>query len=213
MSVYFHYLNETGGYINYGSSGLDRFDRLVSRCESLGLKLVLPLFNYWGDYGGLPLYMSTYSEMWEDEWYDVPAAQEVYRDYVKVIVERYKDSPAVFAWQLGNEPRCEGCGPEGVDRLIEWAGEISRYIKELDPGHMVSMGDEGWLTPREREAGYGDDGNGYSGMNGVDWVRIMGIETLDYGTVHRECFFTEFLWVLLSLDKGFIRFLEGKVLS
>jgi mannan endo-1,4-beta-mannosidase len=204
MSIFFHYLNETGGYINYGPEGLDRFDRLVSRCEDLGLKLVLPLFNYWPDYGGAPLYIATYSKTWTEQWIDLPKAQEVYRDYVKVIVERYKGSPAVFSWQLGNEPRCEGCGEEGMGRLVDWARNVSSYIKELDPDHMVSMGDEGWLTPREREEGYGDRGHGYDGINGVDWVSIMGIETLDYGTVHRKLIpillFSWFLSGSLTLD-------------
>lgn len=44
---------------------------------------------------------------------------------------------------------------------------------------MVSLGDEGWLTPP-----LGDGSYPYSGYEGVDFVKNLGIPTLDYGTVH-----------------------------
>lgn len=33
--------------------------------------------------------------------------------YVRTIVERYKDSPNIFAWELMNEARCSGDLPSG----------------------------------------------------------------------------------------------------
>ena len=44
---------------------------------------------------------------------------------------------------------------------------------------MVSLGDEGWLTPPQ-----GDGSYAYSGYEGVDFVKNLGIPTLDYGTFH-----------------------------
>lgn len=44
---------------------------------------------------------------------------------------------------------------------------------------MVTLGDEGWFYPPE-----GDGQSAYSGSDGVDFIRNLEIETLDYGTFH-----------------------------
>ena len=46
---------------------------------------------------------------------------------------------------------------------------------------MVTLGDEGWFTPADN---IGDGSYAYSGAEGVDFVRNLGIKTLDYGTFH-----------------------------
>jgi len=43
--VYFHYLNSTGGYVNYGADGIQRLDYVVSAAEKHKVKLVLPFVN------------------------------------------------------------------------------------------------------------------------------------------------------------------------
>jgi mannan endo-1,4-beta-mannosidase len=98
----------------------------------------------------------------------------VYKDYIKLLVNRYKCSSAIFAWELGNEPRCHGC-PTSV--IYNWATEISQYIKSLDSKHMVTLGDEGWFAPADN---IGDGSYAYSGAEGVDFSLNLGIETLDY---------------------------------
>ena len=72
------------------------------------------------------------------------------------IVNRYKNSPAIFAWELANEPRCSQC-PSSV--ITNWATSISAYIKSLDSKHMVALGDEGWFDT----ASIGDGSYAYSG--------------------------------------------------
>ena len=44
---------------------------------------------------------------------------------------------------------------------------------------MVTLGDEGWLTPPQ-----GDGSYAYSGYEGVDFAKNLEIPTLDYGTFH-----------------------------
>jgi mannan endo-1,4-beta-mannosidase len=93
-------------------------DFLVSQCELLGLKLVLPFVNTWPDWGGVKVYREAFTEDWSVMWYDIPEAQQIYKDFVKVMVTRYKKSSAIFSWQLGNEPRCELCG--NTDVVYKW---------------------------------------------------------------------------------------------
>ena len=80
-------------------------------------------------------------------------AQELFYNHVRAIVGRtnsitgkpYKDDPAIFAWQIGNEPRCFSDEPEIRDGFIGWMTETARIIKEIDPNHLLSTGNEGLL--------------------------------------------------------------------
>lgn len=92
-----------------------------------------------------------------------------------MIVNRYKSSPAIFAWELCNEPRCTNCA---TSVITNWASDISAYIKSIDSKHLVTLGDEGWLP------GHGDGSYAYSGSEGVDFVKNLAIPTLDYGVIH-----------------------------
>ncbi len=115
---------------------------MVSTAERLGLKLVLPFVNNWPSLGGMSVYEATYGS--DPDFFRGPRTLEVYRDYIRILVNRYKNSSAIFSWQLCNEPRCSS---PSCDELVltQWANETSRYIKSLDPYHMVSLGDEGWF--------------------------------------------------------------------
>ncbi|CAF9932350.1 MAG: hypothetical protein HETSPECPRED_008336 [Heterodermia speciosa] len=174
--VYYQVLNSSGQYFNYNpSNGIPRLDYVVAAAETYGLQLVLPLLNNFDDLGGINTYTNAYGGSHND-FYTNTAAQSAYKKYIKLIVNRYKSSCAIFAWQLANEPRCSTCDPSVI---YNWASDISKYIKSLDHRHMVSLGDEGWLTPPQ-----GDGSYAYSGYEGVDFVKNLAIPTLDYGTFH-----------------------------
>ncbi|CAK7211356.1 hypothetical protein SBRCBS47491_001096 [Sporothrix bragantina] len=173
--------------INYSpENGLPRLDYVVSTAERLGLKLVLPFINNWSDLGGMATYATAYGNHSDPfatfNFYASERAQRVYRDYIRILVERYRSSPAIFSWQLCNEPRCEGCDSSVI---YNWAANTSAYIKQLDPHHMVSLGDEGWFGA---EAGYreadGSSSLAYESHGGVDFWGNLNISTLDYGTFH-----------------------------
>lgn len=157
------------------SAGIPRLDYALVTAETYGLQVVLTLLNNWDELGGINTYTNAFGGD-HNSFYTNPAAQAAYKKYIKLIVNRYKSSCAVFAWQLANEPRCSGCD---TSVIYKWASDISAYIKSLDSKHMVSLGDEGWLTPPQ-----GDGSYAYSGYEGVDFAKNLGIPTLDYGTFH-----------------------------
>ncbi|MBQ1623613.1 MAG: beta-mannosidase [Bacteroidales bacterium] len=80
-------------------------------------------------------------------------AQQLYFNHLRNIVSRvnsitgkpYKDDPAIFAWQLGNEPRCFSDEPEIRAGFIGWMAEAAHIVKELDPNHLLSTGNEGLM--------------------------------------------------------------------
>ncbi|KAK4697230.1 mannan endo-1,4-beta-mannosidase, partial [Lecanoromycetidae sp. Uapishka_2] len=176
--VYFQVLNSTGQYFNFDpNTGIPILDYIISTAEAKGVKIVLPLLNNWSDLGGIPAYNTAFNSN-ATSFYTDPASQAAYKAWITLIVNRYKISPAIFAWELANEPRCSGCSSSVI---TNWASSISAYIKSLDPKHMVALGDEGWF---DNTAGIGDGSYAYTGYEGVNWVANLAISTLDYGTFH-----------------------------
>jgi mannan endo-1,4-beta-mannosidase len=88
------------------------------------------------------------------DFYGTPHAVAMLNDYIREVVTRrntvtgvpYAQDPAIQAWQLANEPR-PGETPEVLARhmpaYLAWIDGTARYIKSLDPNHMVSTGSEG----------------------------------------------------------------------
>ena len=78
-------------------------------------------------------------------------AKELFYDHVKHVVSRtntvtgkpYKDDPAIFSWQIGNEPRCFRADSTGQAAFVDFMWTTASLIKSLDPNHMVSSGSEG----------------------------------------------------------------------
>ncbi len=171
--VYYQYLSASGSQINTGANGLQRLDYVVSAAAKRGVYLIINFVNNWGDYGGMPAYAKAFGGT-KEGWYTNTKAQAQYRAYVQAVVTRYANASSIFAWELANEPRCKGCA---ADTLYHWAADTSKYIKSLDPNHMVTLGDEGFGLP-------GDTTYPYQTTEGVDFVKNLGITTLDFGTFH-----------------------------
>lgn len=177
--VWYQVINSTGTFVNYGETGLERLDYAVSAAERAGVKLVLPFVNYWDDYGGIQIYNKAFGGN-KRTWYTDARSQKAYRAWIKVLVERYRESPAIFCWQLANEPRCEGCDDD-YNTILRWVNETSAYIKSLDPHHMVTTGEEGFFDRSDKvNNGFGI----YSGIAGSSFPRNTAIPTIDYGVFH-----------------------------
>lgn len=137
-TVYYQLHQDGQSTINTGADGLERLDYVVQSAEERGIKLIINFVNYWDDYGGMNAYVQAYGGSDNADFYASEEMQTAYKAYIKAVVERYVDSPAVFAWELANEPRCQGCE---TSVLHEWIETTSAYIKSLDSEHMVCIGD------------------------------------------------------------------------
>jgi mannan endo-1,4-beta-mannosidase len=112
----------------------------------------------------------------KDRFYTDQRCRLAYQDWARQIVMRYRDNPAVLAWELANEPRCE---KEGVDTLLEWVGEMSAFIRSLDSNHLIAVGDEGYFRHR-----FAFGNPLFNGSFGVSCEELLGIGDIDFGTVH-----------------------------
>lgn len=101
----------------------------------------------WTDYGGMDVYLNAtlHPGAYHDLFYTDPNVATHYMNYVQAVVSRYANSPAIFAWELANEARCAGTGPNPQSPsacspavVTAWVDKMSSYIKSLDSNHMVS---------------------------------------------------------------------------
>jgi mannan endo-1,4-beta-mannosidase len=121
--------------------------------------------NNWSDYGGIPAY-NAYFGTNTTTWYTDPRVQAQYQKYVETVVCRYRNSSAVFAWELANEPRCHSYDPSV---FTTWATTTSAFIKSLDPSHMITTGEEGFMN------GGGDGSYVYTTGEGMDFEANLKI--------------------------------------
>ncbi|KAL1961385.1 hypothetical protein VTO42DRAFT_113 [Malbranchea cinnamomea] len=164
---------------------LEPFDKVVAAAEKIGIKLIVALTNNWADYGGMDVYTVNLGGQYHDDFYRLPQIKAAYKNYVKEFVTRYRDSPVIMAWELGNEPRCGADGVRNLPRsdncdphlLTSWIDEMSTYIKSLDPHHLVTWGGEGGFNRAS-------DDWAYNGSDGGDFDAELALDNIDFGVFH-----------------------------
>ena len=101
------------------------------------------------------------------------STEALYKDHIAATLNRinsvtgvaYKDDPAILAYNLLNEPRCFNStspvdpGLRCAVQVDNWVGDMSNYIKSIDPSHLVTVGSEGFSSllssPTDRAANPG----------------------------------------------------------
>ena len=176
----------------YNDTLLVGLDRFLVELGKRDMQAVLYLNNSWewsGGYGQymewatgekalIPLIDGYWPFMQQMGKFQTSApSQELFYNHVRAIVGRtnsitgkpYREDPAIFSWQIGNEPRCFSAEPAARDGFIGWLTESARIIKELDPNHMVSTGNEGFFGCEQD-------------MELLE--RVCAISDVDYMTIH-----------------------------
>jgi mannan endo-1,4-beta-mannosidase len=156
----------------YNERAFRLLDRVLYQFGRLGVRLVLPLANYWDWRGGIPQYVE-WAEGAESkaDFYTDEQCQTWYREFVRTVLERentitgvqYKDDPTVMLWELANEPRA-GTADYGTYR--QWTKETAEFIKSIDDKHLVSTGMEGFYP----DGPVGDDDSRYVETHSLDAI-------------------------------------------
>lgn len=145
---------------------LQGLDFLLRECGKRRMKLVLYFTNQWEWSGGMGQYLEwngygktplpkTEGWTWENycsymsRFYFCTPCKDQLKDLIKKVVTRkniltgvpYKDDPAIFSWELCNEPRPMEISARNA--FFQWAEETASFIKSLDPNHLVTTGSEG----------------------------------------------------------------------
>lgn len=101
------------------------------------------------DYGGMDVYVRQFGLKTHDEFYTNAKLINLFKNYTTQVVSRYKESPAVFSWEIANDPRCHSsiqasqkCETRTVTR---WHADIAKHVQSVDPNHLVSSGNQGFF--------------------------------------------------------------------
>ena len=124
-------------------------------------------------------------QRYHDLFYTNPHARQWYQGYLEQLLFRvnrytgrmYKDDPTILMWELANEPRCES-DPSG-QTLAQWITDMAVFIKQRDPNHLLSTGQEGWYHDPSRSTNWR-----YNGSLGVDYIAHHQIPGIDACSFH-----------------------------
>ncbi len=205
--VYYQYWDaqKNKPIVNHGEYGLQKLDYVISQAEKHNIKMIITLTNYWDAFGGMGQYClwAGKSKSAVEDFYSDETIKSWFKNYINEVLNhknvytgrKLMDEPAIFAWELANEPRYNAQDKALEDNdMYEWASEISAYIKSIDKNHMVAVGDEGGMYYNEYSNHAGantipadetvDTGkqHWHGGMG--NFHHIMQIDTIDFGTPH-----------------------------
>ncbi len=137
--------NEFGEYMEYPNYYFKYLDQTVALAEKYQIGIIFDLA--WA-IDAIPNYC------WEfrSDIGDVNSeTMRVAKAYVKDVVTRYKNSPAVWAWEIGNEYNLdadlEGVLPREENQIVTSADihvyyeELAKVIREVDPYRLITGGD------------------------------------------------------------------------
>jgi mannan endo-1,4-beta-mannosidase len=183
--------------LEYDETSLRGLDLVLTRASAHGVRLVLPLGNFWDAYGGARRYVG-----WaglpspvegDARFFTERAVIEHYKAHLTRLLSRvnsldglrYGEHPAVLAWELLNEPRGTGLDPEGA-AMRAWVDEVAAVVKAHAPGHLVGTGEEGFETSTlGHDAGFWREAAPASLFAaGTSFLRNTASPFIDFGSVH-----------------------------
>ena len=153
----------------YNDDVLAGLDFLLMELGKRQMTAVLYFNNAWEWSGGFTQYVAWANETpvlvpRVDGWFSYnefagefvrnERAKEIFYNHLRYIISRtnrytgvkYIDDPAIFSWQICNEPRAFSPTREGENQeaFAEWIAESAKIIRSIDPNHMISTGSEGF---------------------------------------------------------------------
>lgn len=133
----------------YDESKLKRLDRLVKLAEKYNIRIrfCFEHFRFLKENverfkGSLTFQKPIYSVenggdfTTTNEYFTTEKGKSVYMNRVSTIVNRYKNNPNVFGWELWNEFNAVDISGKNQS-LINWTAEILDRIHKLDSNHLV----------------------------------------------------------------------------
>lgn len=172
---------------------LQGLDFIMDAARTRGIRVVLVLTDWWTS-GGVQQFLGWSRTTWpgsqRETFFTDRDCQSMYQATARAFIERvntvngvmYRDDPTLLSWELINEPRCQGCSAS----MQRWVATMARYVAGLDPGHLRSVGEEGfWAggllqTPGDRNAQPGV----FATTTGQDFQRDHSAPDITHATIH-----------------------------
>ena len=121
----------------FNEEGFRALDKVLEIANRKGIRVIIPLVDNWKWMGGTPQYAAFRGKPASAFWSD-PEIIADFKQTIEYVLNRkntytgvrYRDDPAIFGWETGNE----------IDATESWTREIAAYLKQLDPNHLVIDG-------------------------------------------------------------------------
>ena len=146
-----------------GVYDFSELDFQINEIEKSGGKIILAIGKR------LPRWPECHEPEWIND-YEIEMKNNALLKYIEAVVSRYKNNPAIWAWQIENEPFLWGFGecPKVDD---EFLGQEIVLVKKLDSSRPIILTDSGefglWFKAYKRADIFGTT------MYRVVWTRIM----------------------------------------
>ncbi len=169
-------LRDEGGALR--EAGLERLDAVLAMAAAAGVQLLLVTANHWGDYGGAPAIVAAVAPgegLPVEAFYAEPRALVHQEAFLTALAGRintvngrsYRTDPAIFAWELVNEARCDDPSWCDEDTLPAWSARMAGALRRAGARQPIAWG-----------------GQGYLGAHGEDLRAIATRGRVDVLTVH-----------------------------
>jgi len=121
----------------FNEEAFETLDLVLKIAAEKRVRVIIPLVDNWRWWGGIEQYAAFRGKKADQFWVDRQLIED-FKKTVHFVVNRrntltgklYRDEPAIFAWETGNE----------LDAPPEWTAEIASYLKQLDSNHLVIDG-------------------------------------------------------------------------
>jgi len=114
---------EDFGKTNLNPEKLEKLARLLDEADNAGLKVMVTLFDFYGNYN-----LNDYT---------------LTNKHLSGIVNHINEHPALWGWDLKNEPDLD-FESRGKEEVLLWLRQSIQKLKELDAEHPITIG---WSTP------------------------------------------------------------------
>ncbi|EIE20480.1 glycoside hydrolase [Coccomyxa subellipsoidea C-169] len=181
----------------YNETAFRGLDFVLDQASHYGVKVMFTLTNNWKTFDSKYNYVKWANQTDLDAFWTDAKVKRLFKNHIYAMTSRinvyngrrYRDDPAIFGWDLINEPRCncfpsklppssewdtlEGsCSPTCANKITAWVHEMAAYLKEKDPNHLVTVGLEGFWGAHAPEA---LEFNPLPGDNGeLSWTSLTG---------------------------------------
>ncbi len=138
------------------------FDLVLKLANEYKIRLIVPFIDNWWWWGGTKEFAALEGKKQEDFCTD-PKLIEDFKNFIGYVLNRtntytgvkYKDDPAILAWETGNELRPENAN-KNLAVFDKWTSDIAAFIKSIDKNHLVADGASHDMTPDELSDPYTD---------------------------------------------------------
>ncbi|KAK9817174.1 hypothetical protein WJX72_010656 [[Myrmecia] bisecta] len=188
----------------FNESAFRALDSIIKAANDHDVKLILSLTDNWHVQDGKLGYVLWANQTDPDTFFTNPQIIGWYKNFIHTITSRvntqtgvpYNQEPAIFAWDLINEPRtaCNvtspnaSCDASAAKSIQNWIQNVSGYLKTQDSNHMVTVGEEGFYpagSPNvNRNPTPGTAGGDWPTKTGQDFLNNHRPATIDFASFH-----------------------------